>query len=115
MIAATYDFQIRKGSDVSEPFLIQDDQGNPLDLTGWTILSQIRAGKSDDTELIAAFDVVIADPASGRVVLELSNAVSSAIAVKKGYYDILYIDTNNKRKYYCEGAITFLPYRTKVA
>jgi hypothetical protein len=112
MIAATYDFSIRKGSDVSELFQIQDADGAPLDLTGWEIHAQIREGKSFESELIAEFSVAIPDPTDGKIYLELENAVTAAITQKKGYYDILYIDPTLKRKFYCEGTIAFRPSRT---
>lgn len=59
------------------------------DVSEETITSQIRVGKSKDSDLIAEWVVTLdTDGTDGEVILTLDNTITAAIEEKKGYMDI---------------------------
>lgn len=61
-----------------------------FDVSGQTILSQIRVGQDPSSELIATWTVeVIGDGSSGELRLSLDNAITKEITHHQGYMDIL--------------------------
>ena len=109
----TYDIVIRKGNDFSEVFEFQNDDSTPMNLTGWTVLSQLRKGKKRESELIVDFTIDIPDPSSGKVYQTLTDAQTDAIAVDIAYYDILLISPSGFDETYVEGTVTINPSVTK--
>ena len=58
------------------------------DTTGDIISSQIRSGPSQDSPLIANFEVSAVDATKGEYTLYLDDTFSSQIAVDRGWMDI---------------------------
>jgi len=88
MAIASYDITILQGSDFSLSLTVQDAVGDPIDITGATILSQIRT--SWDAPVIATFTPLITDGVNGEFNLYLSGATSQAIAPPiNARYDVL--------------------------
>jgi len=102
---------IYKGDDFQSPtFRILDDQGVPVDLSGWTIQSQIKAKKLPDADLIADFTVTISTPTTeGGFLLSLTDTQTAGITQAKGYYDVLITDSAGKDTRYVVGEIIFTP------
>lgn len=104
----THDFYIRKGNDISEPFGFTDEEGRPIDLTGWGIKAQLRAKKKRTATLLAEFGIDRAKEAEGLIALTLTEVVSGALAGKKGYYDILLTDLAGFDETYVSGEVTLI-------
>ena len=109
----TYDIVIRKGNDFSEVFEFQNDDSTPMNLTGWTVLSQLRKGKKRESELIVDFTIDIPDPSNGKVYQTLTDAQTDVIAIDIAYYDILFISPSGFDETYVEGTVTINPSVTK--
>jgi hypothetical protein len=56
MLAATIEYQIEQGSTFKRVYRLDDENGNPIDLTNITFAGQVRWKAEDATKL---FDIVI--------------------------------------------------------
>ncbi len=72
--AAIYDVRMTQGDTFSEELVIEDDEGNPLDLTGYSFRSQLR--RTADNDLVAEFSILINGP---RVIRSLPSSVTSGL------------------------------------
>jgi hypothetical protein len=106
---ATYDITIRKGNDYEQLFEFQQSDGSAMNLTGFTIESQVRAKQSRDATLIISFTVIIPDPTNGKVYLKLTDTETGALLEKSGYYDILVISPSGFDEIYLEGRVFIEP------
>lgn len=103
--------RIRKGVDFPFTFEIDID-GTVLDLTGATVLSQIRESQNRIAELITDFTVVVTSGAEtgylSDITLSLTDTQTAAIEQSEGFYDVLVIDGGGNDTYYLEGHVTFV-------
>jgi hypothetical protein len=111
LVPATYNLDIQKGDDFSFIFDIQDN-GVTLDLTGKTILSQIRTSRDSSSTLIISFTVAT-DEQTNEITLSLTDEQTSAITHSNGYYDVLVINGTDKTHYF-GGTVNFLNTCSKV-
>ena len=105
MALSSYDITILQGSDYALELTLKDSIGDPIDITGATILSQIRT--SWDAPIIATFGSLITDGPNGKFNIYLSGAVSQAIALPlRARYDILLTFLNGVKMRVLEGNCT---------
>lgn len=106
-----HNITILKGNDVRLEISFKQADGTPLDLTGYTVKSQIRDKASQDGNLIAEFTDAFfdSDPTTGTIVLTLSDTETAAIVQQSGYYDVLLVDAADDARTYLKGAVKFLP------
>lgn len=98
---------IKRDNDFNESFEFIQDDGSPMDLTGWTIKSDIRKGPSKLSELIVSFTLSIPLPTNGKVYLSLTDTQTGAmIGFNTAYYDILLTSPTGFDETYVEGSIT---------
>jgi len=71
--ARRYDIRFTKGDDIVETLKFYDLEGEPMDLDGYTFVSQVRDGFG---ELVAEFDIEVEDNAVTRI---LTNDLSSTV------------------------------------
>lgn len=105
--ALDWPLEIRRGREFSEPFGFVNDDDSAMDLTGYTVKAQVRDRQAIDGNLIIEFTVRIDDPLTGEVYLELTDAETSAITARRGFYDLLLIDAAGKDETYVEGVVAF--------
>ena len=99
---------IMKGDDYSiEIQLVDDETGEPLDLTGYTATSEIRTGTEPDDTLIKAFTVDFVDPPTATLKIKLTDTESGAIAQSSGNYSIKYKSSGGIDETYVVGPVTF--------
>jgi hypothetical protein len=96
------------GSDFSENFRMVDENSLPVDLTGYSIKSQIKEKQSQDASLIETFNISVA-ATDGGFTLSLTDTQTSAITKKVGYYDVLLTDGDSIDTYAIFGQVTFVP------
>jgi len=105
MAIASYDITILQGSDFALDLTVQDAVGDPIDITGATILSQIRT--SWDAPVIATFTSLITDGVNGKFNIYLRGATSQAINPPvNAKYDVLVTLVDNTRIRVLEGNCT---------
>lgn len=78
MTAATLDLTIERNTDFSQSLILQDSEGSPLNLTGYTFTSMIKRAATDTNALIS-FTCTVPTPANGTIILSLTNAQTSAL------------------------------------
>ncbi len=102
---------IRKAAEFSFIFEIDIDD-TVLDLTGATVLSQIRESRNRESELIADFTVGVTSGGDtgylSDITLSLTDTQSAAIGQSEGFYDVLVIDGGGNDTYYLEGLVSFI-------
>ena len=110
----TYDMTIYKGNDFEKLFSFKNADETVMDLTGYTIRSQVRDFPGRGETLLMEFTVEIPTPANGEVTLKATDVQTGAVEPSKGYYDILLTNSNNNDfdTTYVKGEITFEPTNT---
>lgn len=84
---AQADFSITQGEDFGITLNVQDDNGNPVDLTGYDIESWIKF-RFSDTVSLANFDAQIADPTGGIITLALNHTGTILLPITTAFYDV---------------------------
>lgn len=84
MAEVTYEFV--RGDDFIIPMTLTDpdNNGTPVDITGWTIASQVRYAR----KLISDLDVTITNPAAGEFSISLPKEQTALWPVRKLKCDI---------------------------
>jgi hypothetical protein len=103
---------IDQGSDYSNIVTVTASNGQPLNLTGFTVASQLR--KSYSSSVAYSFSASILSPALGRVRLQLSATQSEAIPPGRYLYDLEVTSSGGSKTRVVEGIATITPQITKV-
>lgn len=86
MAAARYNILIQKGSTFHKQIVLRDDNSLPIDLTGSTIMGQIR--ETIDAATSIPFTVVVPTPTNGTFTLTIPDETTAGITYAKGVYDL---------------------------
>lgn len=101
---------IDQGTTYSTSIVLTDTDGTAIDLTGYTIESQIR--KTYTSSTYVAF-TTSKDDASGTIFLSLSANQSSNLVAGRYVYDVEITSTTNVISRIVEGIITVTPQVTR--
>ena len=103
---------IDAGSDYSVIVTVRDSLGQPINLTDYTVKSQLR--KSYKSSVFFDFDATVYDGPTGKIRLALSNDVTDEIEPGRWLYDveITFGDGGPKRRV-LEGIATVTPQITQ--
>lgn len=103
---------IDAGSDYSNIITIASSTGAALDLTNYTVASQMR--KSYGSSTYFAFTASVYDAATGKIRLQMSAATTSTIPAGRYLYDIEITNTVTSGKTrVLEGTVIVTPEITK--
>ena len=103
---------IDQGADFSTSITVSGDNGNVVDLTGYTGSGQIRKNYSSSTS--TDFTVDFGSPRSdGQVLLSLGRTVTANLESGRYVYDIELTTSANTRSRLVEGMVTVTPEVTK--
>lgn len=103
---------IDQGSDFSAIVTLNNQDGTPINLTGFTVKSQFR--KSYQSSTAVNFTVSIYNATQGKIRLQLSATASSAVAAGRYLYDVEITSGSNERKRALEGVVVLTPEITKI-
>jgi hypothetical protein len=101
---------IDQGSDFSNEILLTDDDGIPLDLSSYTVTSQIRKWYGSSNSVNFNANVI-----NGAVVLTLNADSTSSLSAGRYLYDVLLINPSNTITRVVEGIVTVNPSVTRTA
>lgn len=101
---ATYDIVILQNSTYRMQITATQSGGTPVNLSGYTIDSDIASRLSN--EQVATFVPTIIDAASGVFQLALAPAVTSGIEVGAYNYDVSVTQGDGDRYYWLKGTAT---------
>lgn len=110
-MAAISNLYIDAGSTFSAIITVSGSDGNPLNLTAYTVAAQIR--KSYGSTTAYNFNATIFDAPSGKVRLELAASASSLIKPGRYLYDIEVTYGTTKLRV-VEGLVIITPEITKI-
>jgi len=112
-MAVLANLEIDQGSDFVTQMILENDDGTPMNLTGFTVYSQFR--KSYNSTIGYAFIPVMVDAINGSFKLSLAGATSSAIKPGRYLYDVEIVNTlNNTKSRVVEGIVSINPEITKI-
>ena len=102
---------IDQGTTFTLTVNVSDANNNSLNLTGYTLRSQMR--KSYATNTFVAFTVTSEAPISGDLTISLTGSQTSAIKSGRYVYDIEIVDLEENVTRVLEGIITVTPEVTR--
>ena len=100
---------IDQGTDFLVDLDVFDDEGFPLDLTGYSASSSVR--KVYSTTKIADFTLEIVE---SKIVIEMPAETSESIVPGKYQYDVFLLSPQNVRTKILEGLLFILPSVTRL-
>lgn len=97
MAAGKYNILIQQGSTFYKQIVLRDSASVPVDLTGSTIVGQVR--ETVDSATAINFNVSIPTPTNGTFILTIADTITAGITYSRGVYDIEihYPDTTVER------------------
>lgn len=95
---------VNSGDNFYRDFYLDNVDGTPLDLTGYTGSSQIRK-HPESTNATATFTLSFVDRTGGRIRLSLSPSTTKDLKAGRYVYDVLFTDASNKKSIVVEGNI----------
>lgn len=109
-MATVNNLVIDQGTTFSLTITVADSNGNPLDLTGYTLRAQLR--KSYGSTSYTNFTTASATPSDGELTISLTAAQTSGLRAGRYVYDIE-IDNEGEVTRVLEGIITVTPEVTR--
>jgi len=100
------------GANYSNIITVAASNGQALDLTGYTVASQMR--KSYQSSTAYNFTASIYNAATGKVRLQLSDTQSSAIPAGRWLYDVEITSPSGTKTRVVEGIVTVSPQITQI-
>jgi hypothetical protein len=86
-IPATYPLSIRIGDSETVTVSLQDDEANPINISGRVYSAQIRAKASSPTALVT-FSCSIIDAAGGKFACNVASNVTAALSPANAVWDL---------------------------
>ena len=112
-MASISNLYIDQGSTYSNIITVASSTGSALDLTNYTVASQIR--KSYGSSTAYDFTASVYNAVDGKVRLQLTSTESSAIPAGRYLYDIEITNTNTSAKTrILEGIVVVTPEITQI-
>lgn len=108
MAAGYQELFVEQGSDFTITLTIDDVDGNPFDLTGYTAKSQVRKSYYS-ANATAEFIITLTNPLEGLITLNLSSANTANIYPGRYVYDLYVNDNLNVKTRVLEGIVNILP------
>ena len=106
MAVAAVNIVVEQGVDYEDVFTINNPDGSPLDLTGYSGVAKIR--KFPESISSTSFNVGIVS-AAGQVVVSLANTVTENLKGGRYYYDVIVISSQGKRTKVVHGMVLVNP------
>jgi hypothetical protein len=111
-MAVLANLEIDQGSDFVTQMILENDDGTPMDLRGFTVYSQFR--KSYGSIIGYTFQSSVVDPINGIISLKLSGIASSAIKPGRFMYDVEIVNPIPVKTRVVEGIVTINPEITRI-
>lgn len=98
----TYNIILQRRADYSIDLQFKDNTGTAINLTGWTVYSQVW--NKTRTTKYADFTITYTNRLTGQVSLALTDTQTTTFP-DECYYDVLLENPSSIREYYLEGTI----------
>ena len=111
-MATVSNLYVDQGTDFSAIVTLTNQDGTPINLTGFTVKSQFR--KSYQSSQATSFTVAIFNATAGKIRMSLPAATSSPIAAGRYLYDVEITSAIGERKRALEGIVVLTPEITRI-
>jgi hypothetical protein len=111
-MATISNLYIDAGSTYSNIITVTSSNGQPLDLTGYSVASQLR--KSYQSSQAFTFTSSIFNAAQGKIRLQLTDLQSQAIPAGRWLYDVEITSASGSKTRVVEGIATVNPQITQI-
>lgn len=111
-MATISNLYVDAGATYSNIITVSASNGQALDLTGYTVASQMR--KSYSSSQAYSFNASIFNAAQGKVRLQLNPAQSEAIPAGRWLYDVEITSPSGAKTRVVEGIVTVNPQITQI-
>lgn len=111
-MATTSNLYVDAGASYSNTITVTASNGSALNLTGYTVASQMR--KSYQSSTSYAFTASIHQATSGKIRLQLTPSQSESIPAGRWLYDVEITSPTGVRTRVVEGIVTVSPQITQV-
>jgi hypothetical protein len=108
-MAAKINIVIDQGTTFNTSFLIQNEQGDPIDFTNYSANSQMRKSYTSSTSY--AFNVGLSN--NGNISLTMNANTTNSIVAGRYVYDVEVQDLGGVRSRIVEGIVTVTPQVTR--
>ena len=95
---------LNTGEYFSRDFYLDNIDGTPLDLTGYTAASQMRK-HPESVNATADFNVGFIDRANGRIRVSLATTTTRLVKPGRYVWDVMFTDGSNKKSIVIEGNV----------
>lgn len=85
------DIEVRRYRTWSQTFFFEDSNGDPIDLSSYTVTAQVRKEEDYNSTLITNLTVDASDAVNGNITLSLTDAETGAINKVSGFWDMLFV------------------------
>lgn len=110
-MATISNLYVDAGADYSNIITVTATNGQPLDLTGYTVRSQLR--KSFQSSTAYAFTASVFNAVNGQIRLQLTAVQSEAIPAGRWLYDVEITSSVGVKTRVVEGIVTVSPQITQ--
>lgn len=107
MAVATLNFTIDQGADHEISLTIYNEDGSPLNLTGYSLESFVR--KHYTSEDHVPFDIIFVNRLIGSISLVMPRNRTSLLKEGRHVYDIVMLSPNNVRSRVVQGTVLVNP------
>lgn len=111
-MATVANLEIDQGSDWVSEITLENDDGTPMQLNGFTVYSQFR--KSFGSLIGYSFIAEVLSDTEGKISLSLPGVTSSTIKHGRYLYDIEIISDTNVKTRVVQGIVTINPEITRI-
>ena len=105
---AEYNFKVNQGADLTVPFLLLDDSGKGIDLTGYTAAMQVRirvySTEAVDT-LTSENGRLVIEASEGRITAKFPHELTETYPAQTLVYDIEITSAENEKTRILQGKI----------
>ena len=95
---------LNTGEYFSRDFYLDNIDGTPLDLTGYTAASQMRK-HPESVKQTTDFNVGFIDRANGRIRVSLATTTTRLVKPGRYVWDVMFTDSSNKKSIVIEGNV----------
>lgn len=111
-MATISNLYVDAGATYSNIVTVTASNGQPLNLTGYTVASQMRKSYQSSTAYV--FTASVYDANNGKIRLQLTDVQSAAIPAGRWLYDVEITSPSGTKTRVVEGIITVNPQITQI-
>lgn len=106
-MAAYSELTLEQYADFSTTINVEDSQGDVINLTGYSVQSQVR--KNYYSSSYTSFNVAITDISTGEITMRMDSANTANLDSGRQQFDLIITSPSGEKTRVIEGIVTILP------